>query len=95
MPAACVDVGENGAARQDRRDIGMSCCSLSLAAPEFGSGKLYADLGRAAGQDGDNLFAMLWIQRRQQRTVSLVRGSAGARIDATQNKPPTGEEEGA
>ena len=34
--------------------------SLSLAAPEFGPRKLYANLGRAAGQDDDNVFAVIW-----------------------------------
>ena len=61
----CVDVGENGAAWQrTSRDSGTSCVSLSLAVPEFGSDKLDADLGRAAGQDDDNVFAVLWTQRQ-------------------------------
>ena len=34
--------------------------SLSLAAPEFGPRKLYANLGRAAGQDDDSVFAVIW-----------------------------------
>lgn len=34
--------------------------SLSLAAPEFGSKKLYANLGRAAGQDDPDAFAVIW-----------------------------------
>ena len=34
--------------------------SLSLAAPEFGPRKLYANLGRAAGQDDDSVFALIW-----------------------------------
>jgi uncharacterized protein (DUF736 family) len=34
--------------------------SLSLAAPKFGPRKLYANLGRAAGQDDDSLFAVIW-----------------------------------
>jgi len=42
------------------RDSGASCVSLSLAAPEFGPRKLYANLGRAAGQDDDNVFAVIW-----------------------------------
>jgi len=33
--------------------------SLALAAPEFGPRKLYADLGDAAGQDDDNLCALI------------------------------------
>ena len=34
--------------------------SLSLAAPEFGPRKLYANLGRAAGQDDDDTYAVIW-----------------------------------
>lgn len=34
--------------------------SLSLAAPEFGPRRLYANLGRAAGQDDDDVYAMIW-----------------------------------
>ena len=33
---------------------------MSLAAPEFGPRKLYAILGRAAGQDDDDTFAVIW-----------------------------------
>ena len=39
---------------------GKEYVSLSLAAPEFGSKKLYANLGRAAGQDDDDAFAVIW-----------------------------------
>ena len=34
--------------------------SLSLAAPEFGPRRLYANLGRAAGQDDDDTYAVIW-----------------------------------
>jgi uncharacterized protein (DUF736 family) len=34
--------------------------SLSIAAPEFGPKKLYANLGRAAGSDEENLYAVIW-----------------------------------
>ena len=34
--------------------------SLSLAASEFGSKKLYANLGKAAGQDDEHLYAVIW-----------------------------------
>ena len=33
--------------------------SLSLAAPEFGQRRLYANLGRAPGEE-DNRFAIIW-----------------------------------
>ena len=39
---------------------GKDYVSLSLAAPEFGPRKLYANLGRAAGQDDDDSFAVIW-----------------------------------
>lgn len=38
---------------------GRDYVSLSLAAPEFGPRRLYANLGRAAGES-DNRFAILW-----------------------------------
>ena len=39
---------------------GKDYVSLSLAAPEFGPRRLYANLGRAAGQDDDDTFAVIW-----------------------------------
>lgn len=39
---------------------GKDYVSLSLAAPEFGPRKLYANLGRAAGQDDEDVFAVIW-----------------------------------
>ena len=42
------------------RSSGASHVSLSLAAPEFGPRKLYANLGRAAGQDDPDVFAVIW-----------------------------------
>jgi uncharacterized protein (DUF736 family) len=33
---------------------------LSMSAPELGSRVLYANLGRAAGQDDDDAFAIIW-----------------------------------
>ena len=34
--------------------------SLALEAPEFGQRRLYAKLGRAAGQDDPDIFAIIW-----------------------------------
>lgn len=34
--------------------------SLTLEAPEFGPRRLYANLGRAAGQDDPEIFALIW-----------------------------------
>jgi uncharacterized protein (DUF736 family) len=42
------------------RSSGAFYVSLSLAAPEFGPRKLYANLGRAAGQDDPDVFAVIW-----------------------------------
>ncbi len=39
---------------------GRPYVSLSLAAPEFGPRRLYANLGQAAGQDDEDLFAIIW-----------------------------------
>jgi uncharacterized protein (DUF736 family) len=38
---------------------GRDYVSLSFAAPEFGPRRLYANLGRAAGEDEDS-FALIW-----------------------------------
>ncbi|KTE15570.1 DUF736 domain-containing protein [Sphingopyxis sp. H115] len=39
---------------------GKRYVSLNFAAPEFGPRRIYANLGRAAGQDRDDVFAILW-----------------------------------
>ena len=39
---------------------GKEYVSLSIAAPELGSKTLYANLGRAAGQDDPDVFALIW-----------------------------------
>jgi uncharacterized protein (DUF736 family) len=39
---------------------GEDYVSLSMAAPEFGPRTIYANLGRAAGQDDDDAFAIIW-----------------------------------
>ena len=39
---------------------GKPYVSLALAAPEFGPRRLYANLGRAAGQDDDDTYAVIW-----------------------------------
>ena len=39
---------------------GNTYVSLSLAAPEFGPRKLYANLGRPAGQEDGDTFAVIW-----------------------------------
>ena len=39
---------------------GKDYISLGLADPAFGPKKLFANLGRAAGQDDDDVFAVIW-----------------------------------
>ena len=50
-----IGAGWNRRAESSGRDY----VSLSLAAPEFGPRRLYANLGRAAGE-GDDRFAIIW-----------------------------------
>lgn len=53
-----VEVGAGWRRRSETS--GRDYVSLSLAAPEFGPRRLYANLGRAAGQDDDDSFAIIW-----------------------------------
>jgi uncharacterized protein (DUF736 family) len=39
---------------------GEDYVSLNLADPAFGPKKLYANLGRAAGQDDKDVYAVIW-----------------------------------
>lgn len=39
---------------------GKAYVSITLEAPEFGPRRLYANLGRAAGSEDENSFAILW-----------------------------------
>ncbi len=52
-----VEVGAGWTRRSETS--GRDYVSLSFAAPEFGPRRLYANLGRAAGQD-DDTFALIW-----------------------------------
>lgn len=58
VSAAGVEVGAGWIRRGEMS--GKDYVSLSLAAPEFGPRRLYANLGRAAGQDDDDAFAIIW-----------------------------------
>jgi uncharacterized protein (DUF736 family) len=53
-----VEIGAGWIRRGE--NSGKDYVSLSLAAPEFGPRKLYANLGRAAGQDDDSVFTVIW-----------------------------------
>lgn len=56
--AGGVEVGAGWNRRSEMS--GNDFVSLSLAAPEFGPRRIYANLGRAAGQDDDDTFAIIW-----------------------------------
>ena len=56
--AGGVEIGAGWVRRSETS--GNDYISLSLAAPEFGPRRLYANLGRAAGQDDDDVFAIIW-----------------------------------
>jgi uncharacterized protein (DUF736 family) len=56
--SGAVEVGAGWNRRSETS--GHDYVSLSLAAPEFGPRRLYANLGRAAGQDDDDAFAIIW-----------------------------------
>ena len=58
VSAAGVEVGAGWVRRGEMS--GKDYVSLSLAAPEFGPRRLYANLGRAAGQDDEDAFAIIW-----------------------------------
>ena len=52
-----VEIGAGWLRRSETS--GRDYVSLSLAAPEFGPRRLYANLGRAAGE-ADDRFAVIW-----------------------------------
>lgn len=39
---------------------GKEYVSLAIAAPEFGPRRIYVNLGRAAEQDDDDVYALIW-----------------------------------
>ncbi|GAD60507.1 MULTISPECIES: DUF736 domain-containing protein [Brevundimonas] len=51
LGAGWIKTGE-----QSRREY----VSLGLAAPELGPRRIYVNLGRAAGQDDEDVFALIW-----------------------------------
>jgi uncharacterized protein (DUF736 family) len=42
------------------RESGREYVSACFSAPEFGTRKIHANLGRAAGQDDPDVFALIW-----------------------------------
>ena len=53
-----VEVGAGWLRRSEAS--GNDYVSLTLAAPEFGPRRIYANLGRAAGQDDEDSYAIIW-----------------------------------
>ena len=53
-----VEIGAGWSRRSETS--GNEYISLSLAAPEFGPRRLYANLARAAGDERDDRFVILW-----------------------------------
>lgn len=53
-----VDVGAGWL--RVRRQSGETYVSLAFEPPEFGQRRLYANLGRAAGQDNPDCYAIIW-----------------------------------
>jgi uncharacterized protein (DUF736 family) len=58
--AGGVEVGAGWIKRGE--SSGLDYVSMSLSDPSFGPQKLYANIGRAAGQD-DDVFAIIWNPR--------------------------------
>ena len=56
--AGGVEIGAGWVRRSEAS--GKDYVSLSLAAPEFGPRRLYANLGRAAGDEREDRFAIIW-----------------------------------
>jgi uncharacterized protein (DUF736 family) len=49
-----------GAWIRKNKDTGADYVSVSISAPEFGPRRLFANLGRAAGSESDDEFAVIW-----------------------------------
>lgn len=59
--AGGVEIGAGWTKRAE--SSGHDYVSLSLSDPSFGPKRLYANLGRAAGQDDEDVFAIIWNAR--------------------------------
>src|SRR3546814_17765354 len=51
---------------------GKEYVSLAIAAPEFGPRRIYVNLGRAAEQDDDDVYALIWNPRSEESRVGRV-----------------------
>lgn len=54
------DVEVGGGWNKKGQASGKDYISISIAAPEFGDRTIYANLGKAAGSDDENDFAIIW-----------------------------------
>ena len=53
-----VEIGGGWTRRSETS--GKDYVSLSLADPSFGPKRIFANLGKAAGQDDEDVFAVIW-----------------------------------
>lgn len=53
-----IEIG--GGWNKTGKTSGRSYISLTFAAPEFGPDRIFANLGRAAGHENENVMAILW-----------------------------------
>ena len=70
---------------------GEEYVSLSLSAPEFGRKRLFANLGRAAGSEADDEFAVIWNpddRRRRHWPRSQRARLAGAAVPRFGKRSP-------
>ena len=56
-----VEIGAGWVKRAE--SSGQDYVSLSLSDPSFGPKKIYVNLGRTAGQDDEDVYALIWNPR--------------------------------
>ena len=59
----CKGVDCGAAWKKVGKESGNEYVSASVSAPEFGT--LYFNLGRAANQDDDDVFALIWNEKQK------------------------------